>query len=107
MWIIFVWKMKEIMPELYSCVSLSKKYHHNLSIYEHMMKAADSLRVKDLKYVWTMTLHDIGKIYRIKNLIANFNDDYDQFKGTPYRLEIIDDTLLIIKKLIIIWLLQI
>lgn len=83
-------KMEEVMPELVRCIGYKQENtHHNLTVFKHMMKAADHVEVKTPEFVWAMCLHDIGKVYPgIKSLIARFKEDYYSFKrGVPYRLE--------------------
>lgn len=84
-------KMEKFIPELIPCIGFRQENtHHNLTLFEHMVKAADSLEIKTPEFIWTMCLHDIGKTYPgIKSHIARFKEPYLSFKkGTPYRIEI-------------------
>lgn len=96
----FMWKfyqsgkMEKILPELARCVGFKQENtHHSLTLFEHMMKAADSIEIKTPEFVWAMCLHDVGKVYPgIKSRIARFKEPYQSFKkGMPYRMEIQND----------------
>lgn len=94
-------KMEEFIPELIPCVEFKQENtHHSLTLFEHMVKAADSVKLKTPEFVWAMCLHDIGKTYPgIKSRIARFKEPYLSFKkGIPYRMEIQDDKYLICGK---------
>jgi len=61
-------KMEEIMPELVRCIGYKQENtHHDLTVFEHMMKAADHVEIKTPEFVWAMCLHDIGKQYHYYN----------------------------------------
>ena len=70
------------LPELHRCIPIDQHNpHHRFTIYEHILKAADTVQGTNLKYVWTMLLHDIGKAYPgIKQFTGVMNEAYGLFK---------------------------
>lgn len=70
------------LPELYAAIPIDQHNpHHQFTVYEHILKATETVTGTDLKFVWTMLLHDIGKAYPgIKQFTGVFVEAYDSWR---------------------------
>jgi predicted kinase len=70
------------LPELYAAIPIDQHNpHHQFTVYEHILKATETVAGTDLKYVWTMLLHDIGKAYPgIKQFTGSFVEAYGTWR---------------------------
>ncbi|MGZ4112748.1 MAG: AAA family ATPase [Tumebacillaceae bacterium] len=70
------------LPELYDAIPIDQHNpHHQFTVYEHILKATETVAGTELKFVWTMLLHDIGKAYPgIKQFTGFFTEAYGKWK---------------------------
>lgn len=95
--------LEEMIPELYRCVGLEQKNrNHTLTVYDHIVKSADNVPIKELKYVMAMMLHDIGKGYPgVKSRIGKFIEPYGKYqKGQIVKLEVLSDGYKVFKDIV-------
>ncbi|WP_157729363.1 AAA family ATPase [Tumebacillus algifaecis] len=57
-------RLEKWLPELHNAIPVDQHNpHHHFTVYEHIIKASETVAGSSLKMVWTMLLHDIGKAY--------------------------------------------
>ncbi|BCJ87131.1 hypothetical protein skT53_21160 [Effusibacillus dendaii] len=69
------------IPEYKRTIGLNQHTpHHSYQVFDHIVKAASFVGGTDLKMVWTLLLHDIGKGYPgIKQFIGMFVEPFGRF----------------------------
>ncbi len=71
------------LPELHRAIPIDQHNpHHRFTIYEHILKATETVAGTSLKMVWTMLLHDIGKAYPgIKQFTGKVQTPFGRYKA--------------------------
>lgn len=75
-------RLERWLPELHRAIPIDQHNpHHRFTIYEHILKATETMQQTNLKLVWTMLLHDIGKAYPgVKQFTGVMSETYGLFK---------------------------
>lgn len=70
------------LPELHRAIPIDQHNpHHRFTVYEHILKASETVAGTSLKMIWTMLLHDVGKAYPgIKQFTGSFTEAYGKWK---------------------------
>lgn len=70
------------LPELYRAIPIDQHNpHHRFTVYEHILKASETVAGTSMKMIWTMLLHDIGKAYPgIKQFTGSFTEAYGKWR---------------------------